>query len=112
MPDFSAMPKPPPVETDTDRSWTRAMLLRELRKPLVIYRWGWVGGLLWPLAAIFGVISYRGFTTQGWPAVNFGCALLSFNFAVSAVVNQVTAPLRRKIEILEALVDDPDDGPA
>jgi hypothetical protein len=57
------------------------------------------------MAAVFGVISYRGFTGHGLPAVNFACALLCFNFAVSAIVCQATAPLRRKIAILAELVD-------
>jgi hypothetical protein len=100
------MGKLPPVDTDAeDHAWSRAMLLRELRKPLVLYRWEWVGNFLWPMAALFGVISYRGFMNNGWPSVNFGCALLSFNFAVSAIVNQATAPLRRKIDILSELAD-------
>jgi hypothetical protein len=81
------------------------MLLRELRKPLPTYRWEWVGNFLWPMAAILGVISYKGFVSHGPPAVNWGCALLSFNFAVSAIVNRAVAPLQRKIDILEELLD-------
>ena len=43
------MEKLPPVDTDAeDQAWSRAMLLRELRKPLVLYRWEWVGNFLWP----------------------------------------------------------------
>jgi hypothetical protein len=106
------MDKPPPIATDSAGTpWTRAMLLRELRKPIPTYRWEWVGHFLWPMSAICGVISYKGFVSHGWPAVNFGCALLSFNFAVSAIVNRATAPLQRKIDILEVLLDE-QSGPA
>jgi hypothetical protein len=96
-----------------DGGWTRATLLREIRRPVPGYRWEWVGALLWPLSAICGVISYKGFTSGGWPAVNFGCALLCFNFAVSAIVNQSLAPLRRRLEFLSELAErqDQDAGP-
>ncbi len=81
------------------------MLLRELRAPMATYRWEWVGNFLWPMAAILGVVSYRGFIGHGWPAINFGCALLSFNFAVSAIVHQCLAPVRRRVLVLTELVE-------
>ena len=80
------------------------MLLRELRKPAPTFRWGWMASCLWPIAAVFGVISYRGYISHGWASITLGCAFLSFNFAVAAIVNQLTAPYRRKIELLSELV--------
>jgi hypothetical protein len=81
------------------------MLLREIRRPIPGYRWEWEGALLWPMAALCGVVSYKGFTTGGWPAVNFGCALLCFNFAVSAIVNKALVPLRRRLEVLSEVAE-------
>jgi hypothetical protein len=60
---------------------------------------------LWPLAAVFGILAYRIFTVHGWNFASAGCALLSFNFAVSAIVTQVTAPYRRKVELLTELAE-------
>ena len=99
--------KEKPAETDhsSEHAWSRAVLLRELRKPVASYRWEWVGNFLWPIAAVFGILGYRVFTAHGWNFASAGCALLSFNFAVSAIVSQVTAPYRRKIELLAELAE-------
>ena len=81
------------------------MLLRELRRPAAPFRWGWMGNALWPAAAVFGVLGYRVSTAHGWNFASAGCTLLSFNFAVSAIASQVTAPYRRKVELLAELAE-------
>ena len=97
--------QPIAVVEPPEHAGSRAMLLRELRRPAAPFRWGWMENALWPAAAVFGVLGYRVSTAHGWNFASAGCTLLSFNFAVSAIASQVTAPYRRKVELLAELAE-------